>query len=280
MGKKPSWFIGKAMIYLFLSLGAISALFPFYWMVSSSFKVGPDIFAYPPVIFPTRFTMDNFILVWNTIEVPRVMFNTVLVTVSVVVLNLFLSGMVSYALVKLKFPGRNALFIVVLAFMMVPFQLLMVPLFILVNKLGMMSTYWGMILPSCLSSFSIFLLRQAMMGVPDDFIDAAKLDGCNHFYIYYRIVLPLIMPMAVTVMLTNFFWTWNSYVWPMMISAQNDSIQTLQVAIARYRMTQGRESNWGAVMASCTITALPIVIVYLCLQKQYIESTMASGIKG
>ena len=268
----------KTFIYLFLTLGAITALFPFYWMVSSAFKVSNDIFQYPPVFFPKRYSLDSFLYVFRTINVPLVMFNSLFVTVCTVILNLFLSGLVSYALVKLRFPGRNALFILVLAFMMVPFQLLMVPLFILINKLGMMSSYSAMILPSCLSSFSIFLLRQAMISVPDDYIDAAKLDGCSHFYIYFRIVMPLIAPMAVTVALTNFFWTWNSYVWPMMVSAQNDSIQTLQVAIARYRTVN--DSKWGPTMASCVITATPIVIVYLLLQKQYIESTMASGIKG
>lgn len=278
MVSQASRILRKTCIYLFLTLGAITALFPFYWMVSSAFKVSNDIFLYPPVLFPGRFSLDSFLYVFRTINLPLVMFNSAFVTVCTVILNLFLSGMVSYALVKLRFPGRKALFIVVLAFMMVPFQLLMVPLFILVNKLGLMGTYSAMILPSCLSSFSIFLLRQAMMSVPDDFIDAAKLDGCSHFFIFFRIVMPLIVPMAVTVALTNFFWTWNSYVWPMMISAQNDSIQTLQVAIARYRTVN--DSKWGPTMASCVITAMPIVIVYLCLQKQYIESTMASGIKG
>lgn len=270
--------IGNILIYVVLIVGAITALFPFYWMLSSSFKVGNDIFRYPPELIPSRVTLDSYVYVWNTINVPRVMFNTFFVTILTVVLNMLLSGMVSYALVKLRFPGRNALFIIVLGFMMIPFQLLMIPLFIMINDLGMMNTYSAMILPSCLSSFSIFMLRQAMISVPNDYIDAAKMDGCSHFFIYFRIVMPLIAPMAVTVAMTNFFWSWNNYLWPMLVTANNDSLQTLQVAISRYRTLN--DTKWGPTMASCVITALPIVIVYLFLQKRYIESTMASGVKG
>ena len=270
--------VGRILTYAFLIFGAVTALFPFYWMLSSSFKVGNDIFKYPPELIPSRVTFDSYIYVWQTINVPRVLFNTVFVTVLTVVLNMFLSGMVSYALVKLRFPGRNALFIVVLAFMMIPFQLLMIPLFIMINNLGMMNTYSAMILPSCLSSFSIFMLRQAMISVPDDYIEAARIDGCSQFFIYFRIVMPLITPMAVTVAMTNFFWAWNNYLWPMLVTANKDELQTLQVAISRYRTLN--DTKWGPTMASCVITATPIVIAYLFLQRQYIESTMASGVKG
>ena len=270
--------IGRILTYAFLILGAVTALFPFYWMLSSSFKVGNDIFKYPPDIIPTRVTLESYAYVWQTINVPRVLFNTVYVTVMTVVLNMLLSGMVSYALVKLRFPGRNALFIVVLAFMMIPFQLLMIPLFVMINDLGLMNTYAAMILPSCLSSFSIFMLRQAMISVPDDYIEAAKIDGCSHMFIYFRIVMPLIAPMAVTVAMTNFFWAWNNYLWPMLVTANRDSMHTLQVAISRYRTLN--DTKWGPTMASCVITATPIVIAYLFLQKYYIESTMAAGIKG
>ena len=270
--------IGRALTYAFLILGAVTALFPFDWMLSSSFKVGNDIFKYPPDIIPLRVTFDSYVYVWQTINVPRVLFNTVYVTVMTVVLNMLLSGMVSYALVKLRFPGRKALFIVVLAFMMIPFQLLMIPLFVMINDLGLMNTYAAMILPSCLSSFSIFMLRQAMISVPDDYIEAAKIDGCSHLFIYFRIVMPLISPMAVTVAMTNFFWAWNNYLWHMLVTANRDKLQTLQVAISRYRTLN--DTKWGPTMASCVITATPIVIAYLFLQRYYIESTMAAGIKG
>lgn len=270
--------LGRILTYAFLIAGAATALFPFYWMLSSSFKVGNDIFKYPPDIIPLRVTMDSYIYVWNTINVPRVLFNTVFVTIMTVALNLLLSGMVSYALVKLHFPGRKALFIIVLAFMMIPSQMLMIPLFIMINDMGLMGTYSAMILPSCLSSFSIFLLRQSMITVPDDYIDAAKIDGCNHLFIYFRIVMPLIAPMATTVAMTNFFWAWNNYLWPMLVTANRDSMHTLQVAISRYRTLN--DTKWGPTMASCAITAFPIVVAYLFLQRYYIESTIAAGVKG
>lgn len=265
-------------MYIFLTLGAITALFPFYWMLSSSLKVGNDIFKYPPDLIPTRWTLESYKYVFSTINVPRILFNTVYVTLATVVLNLLLSGMVSYALAKLKFPGREALYYVVLAFMMIPFQLLMIPLFVMINKMGLMNTYAAMILPSCLSSFSIFMLRSAMIAIPNDFIEAGRIDGCSHLYIYFRIVMPLIKPTATTVVMTNFFWAWNNYMWPMLVTTNKDSMQTLQVAISRYRTLN--DTKWGPTMASCVITALPIVIAYLFLQRQYIESTMASGVKG
>ncbi|MDR1107205.1 MAG: carbohydrate ABC transporter permease [Treponema sp.] len=204
--------------------------------------------------------------------------NSVIVSVSIVLLNAFFSSLVAYALAKLRFPGKNILFFIVLAFMMIPFQLLMVPLFLQISNLGLIGKYSGIILPSAISSFSIFLLRQALISLPNDYIEAALIDGAHHFRIFFVIIVPMIVPAFVTVMLTNFFWSWNNYVWPMMVSVQHDEIATMQVAIARYRTLQ--DMKWGATMAACTLTASPIVIVYLFMQSQFIESVAQSGLKG
>jgi multiple sugar transport system permease protein len=270
--------VKKGIKYLVLTAGAVIAMFPFYWMLSSSFKIGHEILQYPPIIFPSRLTLEHYLYVFSTLNVPRVFMNSVIVSVSTVLLNAFFSGMVAYALAKLRFPGKNVLFFIVLAFMMVPFQLLMVPLFLQISNLGLIGKYSGIILPSAISSFSIFLLRQALISLPNDYIEAALIDGAHHFNIFFRIIVPMIVPAFVTVMLTNFFWSWNSYVWPMMVSVQHDEIATMQVAIARYRTLQ--DMKWGATMAACTLTAFPIVIVYLFMQSQFIESVAQSGLKG
>ena len=268
----------NVLLYAVLICGAISALFPFYWMLSSSLKMSNEIFVHPPVLVPSKLSLEHYIYVFQTMNVPRSLFNSAFTTIAIVLLNAFLSGMVAYALTKLRFPGRNALFGLVLAFMMIPFQLMLVPLFLLVNNMGLLGTYTAIILPSAISSFSIFLLRQAMMSLPNDYIEAAIIDGSSHFNIFCKIALPMVKPMLMTVMITNYMWAWNNYLWPMMVTVQNDHMQTMQVALNRYRTLN--DNKWGPVMASCTMTALPIVIVYLCLQRQFIESVASSGLKG
>jgi multiple sugar transport system permease protein len=268
----------KTAAYIILTAGAVLAMFPFFWMLSSSFKISREISQYPPVIFPARLTLEHYVYVFSTLNVLRVFMNSVIVSVSTVLLNAFFSGLAAYALAKLRFPGKKILFFIVLAFMMMPFQLLMVPLFLSISSLGLIGTYAGIILPSAVSSFSIFLLRQALISLPNDYIEAALIDGAHHFNIFFRIIVPMIMPALITVMLTNFFWSWNSYIWPMMVSVQHDHIATMQVAIARYRTLQ--DMKWGATMAACTMTAFPIVAVYLLMQTQFIESAAQSGLKG
>jgi multiple sugar transport system permease protein len=270
--------VKRGIKYIILSVGAVIAMFPFFWMLSSSFKTGYDIIRYPPVLFPEKLTLEHYFYVFSTLNVPRVFMNSVIVSVSIVLLNAFFSSLVAYALAKLRFPGKNILFFIVLAFMMIPFQLLMVPLFLQISNLGLIGKYSGIILPSAISSFSIFLLRQALISLPNDYIEAALIDGAHHFRIFFVIIVPMIVPAFVTVMLTNFFWSWNNYVWPMMVSVQHDEIATMQVAIARYRTLQ--DMKWGATMAACTLTASPIVIVYLFMQSQFIESVAQSGLKG
>lgn len=267
----------QIMTYIILFIGLFFALFPFYWMVSSSIKVSWEIMQFPPTIIPQSFTFDHYIYVWNNVNLPRIFFNSIFVAVTSVALNLFFSCMVAYALVKLRFPGRKALFMLIIATMMIPFQLLMIPLFLLMDTYGMLNTYWALILPASTSPFSIFLLRQAFISVPDDFIDAALMDGAHHFKILYVITFPMIIPMAVTVALVNFFWSWNSFLWPVLVLF-SDNMATLPVALARFSSFQS--NIWGAIMAASTITAMPIVILYLFMQRKFIESLAMSGIKG
>lgn len=271
-------FVGKVLMYLVLILGAVSSFFPFYWMISSSFKITNEIMQVPPNIIPTSLVLDNYIYVFSTMNVWQTFLNSLVVSGSTVLLNALFSGMVAYALVKLVFPGRKTLFMLVLAFMMIPGQLMTVPLFLQINNMGLLGTYPAMILPGAVSSFSIFLFRQAMLSVPNDYIDAAKIDGSSHVYIFFRIILPLIVPTLITVVIINFFWSWNSYLWPMMVTVGKDHMATMPVALDRYRTLHA--VRWGATMAGCVLTAAPIMVLYLVLQRQFIESIALSGIKG
>lgn len=264
-------------LYLLLIIGAVISLFPFYWMVSTSLKSSYEMFAWPPTLLPRQITFDAYRYVWETMNVPRAVFNSTVVAVTQVSLNVLLSSLVGYALAKLVFPGKRYLFLVVLALMILPGQLLMIPLFLQVHRLGMLDTYAGLVLPGAITPFTIFLLRQACLGVPDEYIDAAIIDGANHFHILFLIAYPLIKPLLLTAALINFYWNWNGFLWPFLVIV-HDEMATLPVALARYRTFQAQ--RWDAIMAAATVVALPIVLVYLVIQRQFVESLTMSGLRG
>lgn len=268
--------VENTLLYVVLGIGALVSLFPFYWMVTASFKVNSEIIQFPPSLFPQSFSFEHYLYVLDYVDIFRVLLNSTIVAIGVVILNLIFSSLVAYALAKLKFPGKKSLFLLVIALMMIPFQLLMVPLFLLIDQYGLMNTYWAMILPSSVGSFSIFLLRQTFLGFPDDYIDAALMDGANHFRILSTIVMPMAKPMVLTVVLINFYWTWNDFLWPNLVIT-SDTMATLPVSLAKF--TSFMDTRWGAIMAAATFTALPIIILYMIIQKRFIESLTTSGIK-
>jgi multiple sugar transport system permease protein len=264
-------------LYMLLLLGAAISLFPFYWMVATSLKPSNEIFAWPPSLVPSSLTLEGYRYVWNTMDVPRTTLNSVIVAVSQVSLNVFFSSWVAYAFAKLRFPGKRALLMLVMALMILPGQIMMMPLFLLVNSLGLMDTYAGIVLPSAITVFTIFLLRQAFLSVPDEYIDAAIIDGASHFHILFQIAYPMAKPLLLTATVINLYWTWNAFLWPLIIVV-SDEMATLPVALSRYRAFQAQ--RWDAIMAAATVTALPIVLLYLVIQRQFVESLAMSGLKG
>ncbi len=268
---------GQALVYLVLLVGAVISLFPFYWMVSSSLKPSNEILIFPPSLFPSRVTFQAYLYVWSTMDVPRTMFNSVFVSTVQVTLNVFFSSLVAYSLAKLRFPGKGLLFLVVLALMILPGQIMMLPVFLQVNRLGMLDSYAGLILPGAVSSFTIFILRQGFITVPDEYIDAAIIDGARHYYILLRIAYPIIRPLLLTAALINFYWSWNSFLWPFLVIS-HDEMATLPVALARYHGFMS--ARWDAILAAATVVALPIVLLYLAIQRQFVESLAMTGLKG
>lgn len=265
------------LLYLMLLLGAVISLFPFYWMVSSSLKLPSEIFRWPPTLVPTELTTAAYRYVWETTDVPRVVFNSTFVAVLEVGMNIVFSSLVAYAFAKLTFPGKRILFVLMLALMMLPFQIMIIPLFLQFNRLGLIDTYAGLVLPGAVSSFSIFLLTQAFSTVPNDYIDAALIDGANHFGILRRIVVPMVLPLILTTVLINFFWSWNGFLWPYLVIVR-DEMATLPIALARYRTFQAM--RWDAIMAAATLTSLPIVVIYLLIQRKFVDSLTFTGLKG
>lgn len=268
---------GHVLIHVILVVGAVISLFPFYWMVSSSLKPSYEILSFPPTLFPSQVTFQAYLYVWNTMDVPRTMFNSVVVAVTQVSLNVFFSSLVAYSLAKLHFPGKGYLLMVVLALMILPGQIMMLPVFLQVNRLGLLDTYAGLILPGAVGSFTIFILRQAFLSVPDEYIDAAIIDGARHYYILLRIAYPIVKPLLLTAALINFYWAWNSFLWPFLVIS-HDEMATLPVALARYRGFMSQ--RWDAILAAATVVAMPIVLLYLAIQRQFVESLALTGIKG
>ena len=264
-------------LYLLLIIGAIISLFPFYWMVATSLKPSNDIFAWPPVLIPRSLTLAGYRFVWHTMDVPRTTLNSIIVAVSQVSINVFFSSWVAYAFAKLRFPGKRALLMLVMALMILPGQIMMMPLFLLVNSLNLIDTYPGMVLPGAITVFTIFLLRQAFLSVPDDYIDAAIIDGASHFHILFQIAYPIAKPLLLTAVVINVYWTWNAFLWPLIVVV-SDEMATLPVALSRYRTFQAQ--RWDAIMAAATVVALPIVLLYLVIQRQFVESLAMSGLKG
>lgn len=274
--------VEKIAVYLLLAFGAFLAIFPFYWMVSSSLKESFEILQQPPTFWPHTFTISHYAEVLASVGILRAFLNSLIVATGRVVLGLIVATMTGYALAKLEFPGRRVLFGVVLALMMVPGFLWLIPLFLLVEKYGMIDTYWGLIIPGCVNSFSIFLMRQAFLSVPKDYIDAAIVDGAGQFLILRKIAFPMVTAMALTLVLVNAFWSWNDLLWPFIVIV-HDEMSTLPVALARWSrmlMGVGGTTRAGEVMAAATLTALPIMIIFLIFQRRFVESLTMAGLKG
>ena len=274
--------VERIAVYIVLAFGAFLAIFPFYWMISSSLKESYEILQQPPTFWPHTLTISHYVEVLDSVGIARAFLNSVVVAAGRVVLGLVIATMVGYALAKLEFPGKNLLFIVVLALMMIPGFLWLIPLFLLIERYGMIDTYWGLILPGCVNSFSIFLMRQAFLSVPKDYIDAAIVDGAGQLLILRKIAFPMVTPMALTLVLVNAFWSWNDFLWPFIVIV-HDEMSTLPVALARWSrmlMGVGGTTRAGEVMAAATLTALPIMIIFLIFQRRFVESLTMTGLKG
>ena len=266
-----------AITYLLLIAGGLVTLFPFIWMVSTSLKLDRDLFVTPPQLVPNPFAPQNYRTVLDAFPVGRFLFNSVAVALASTALQLVTSAMAAYAFARMRFWGRDALFVVYLATLMVPLQVTIVPLFVEMRYLGFVNTYPGLILPTIASAFGTFLLRQWFLGLPIELEEAAHIDGASQWTIFLRIVLPNSKPALATFGIFAFMASWNSFLWPLVVTSSQD-VMTLPVGLANL---QGRYTTaWNLVMAGATISVIPILAVYIAAQKQVIRSVALSGIKG
>lgn len=269
-------FLLTALRYLVLCLGGLFMIVPFLWMLSTSLKPIGATLSMPPQIIPRQPTLESYQRVAETVPIARMLMNSVIVTAVAVLGQLVTSALSAYAFARMQWRGRDALFLLYLATLMVPSQVTITPLFILMQRLGWVDTYQGLIAPGLVSAFGTFLLRQAMLGVPREYEEAAFLDGGNHWTVFRHVALPMISTSLATLTVFAVMGTWNSFLWPLFIT-RDERLMTLPVGLA---MLHGRyTTEWSMVMAGAVISVVPIIVVYLLAQRAFVRGVALSGLK-
>ncbi len=269
--------LGRAAIYLLLSLGAVGAGLPFFWMLLTSVKTRAEAFRNPPTIFPTSLHPGNYAEAWRAAPFGQYFFNTAIVCLGVVGGVLLTTVLAAYAFARLEFRGKNVIFALFLATMMIPFEVTLIPNYIIVNRLGWYNTYLGLIVPFTANVFSVFLLRQFFASIPQDLYDAAALDGCGHLRTLWNVAAPLARAPLTAIVLFNFLWSWNSLLWPLIVTGK-ESLRPIQLGLSVFVNAEANDPH--LLMAASTFTILPIVVLYFVAQRQFIEGIAASGLKG
>ncbi len=271
---------GRVLAFLILLLGAVSMILPFAWMLSTSLKQANLVYTIPPEWLPRPVDWDNYREIWSASNIVTGITNSTIVSLTVLIMSTFTSTMVAFSFAKLHFPMKNALFVMLLSTMMVPGVVLLVPQFIIYTRIHWIDTLLPLIVPASLCNISnIFFLRQYMTGLPDSYLDAAKIDGCSYFGAYWSIFLPLSKTAIIANAILLFMATWNDYFGPL-IFTHSESLQTIQVAIAMLSSHYEQQTDIPLIMAASLIAVLPVLVVFITCQKYFTDSFAMSGIKG
>lgn len=252
---------------------------PFAWMLSTSLKSQEYILTATPQWIPNPLTFESYTLLSERIDLVRTFFNSIFVAIAGTTGQVLVSSMAAFVFARMQWRGRDTVFVLYLATMMIPSVVLVIPQFILVRSLGWVNTYWALIVPGLFSAFGTFLMRQSFLGLPKDFEEAAFVDGANYFTIFWRIILPLSQPAMATLAVFSFMGLWNAYLWPLFVARQ-ETVMTLPVALAALQGGPRALTEWNLVMAGSVVAVLPILIVYLLAQRWFVQGVVSSGIKG
>lgn len=269
------------IIYFLLAL-IIAAIFsfPVIFMMITSFKPETEVFATPVTILPRDFQgLGNYRRAFDMVPVGRFFFNSTLMAVVDVVFTVFFSALAGYGFAKFHFFGRNLMFLFVLSTMMIPFQILLIPLYVQIKDFGWENSYSGLIIPGILNPFGVFLMRQFCLSLPDELMHAARIDGASEFGIFWRIVLPLLKPAAASLAIIIFLWSWNNFLWPLVV-VQSQDYTTLPVGLTFFAQAFQRQPMWAAAMAVSTVATLPVALLFIFFQRYFAEGMVMSGMKG
>jgi multiple sugar transport system permease protein len=264
-------------LYALLLLGALLALLPMLWMVSASLMPTGEASTFPPHLLPSKATLSHYRDMFTRLSIGRYLFNSAFISIVVTGASLAINSAAGYAFAKLRFRGRDKTFRFLSAGLVLPVQVSMLPLFLLLKNMHLINTYWGVIIPGLASIFGIFLVRQYALSIPDEMLDAARVDGASEFRIFWSIVVPGILPILATLAIWTFLATWNDFMWPLIVLS-DESHYTLPVALANLSGEHVQDTE--LMMAGSVITVIPVMLVFLFLQRYYIQGVMAGSVKG
>ena len=268
--------IGTVLTYTVLIALSVLVLAPVFWVVLSSFKTRAELAERPPSVLPDSFGLDNYTEALSQFDFTVYLRNSVIVTVGATLLTLAINSMAAYGLAKYNFRGRDALFLITLGTIMVPLQVILIPVYQVAAQLGLVNSLWGLIIPPAATPTGVFLLRQYMLTIPDELIEAARIDGAGEFRIFLRIVLPLCSAALAVVTIFSVIWRWNDFLWPLVISQSQDKY-TLPVALAQFNSQEVVPFNY--ILAMSVVSMLPVVIVFLIMQRQIVRGIASTGLR-
>jgi len=268
--------MNRKFIHIILIFCAIWVLLPFFWMLMTALKTNNDALKFPPSLIPEKFMFNNFIEAFKAVNFSRYFLNTLIMTTGTTLLVYLTTVLAAYAFARLRFRGRELIFAIFIAMMMVPMPVYLAPSYVILSRLGWIDTFFALIIPWSVNIFAIFLLRQHFKTLPQELFDAAKIDGLNDLQIIKNIVIPLSIPVLVTIGIFEIISSWNSFLWPL-IATHSDSMRTIQTGLSYF--AQAESTNYPLLCAASTFTTLPLVILYFFVQKQIMESYARSGLK-
>jgi ABC-type glycerol-3-phosphate transport system permease component len=266
------------VLYAILALISLFMILPFVWMLSTSLKLPADIFGYPPKIIPDNATLNNYIYIFQEKNLLRVLLNTIYMSFASTIFSLFFCTLGGYGFAKFNFPAKKILFALLLATMVIPGAVMMVPSFVIMRQFGWVDTFWPLIVPGAANAFGIFFFRQYITSINDELMDAARIDGASEFRIYLSVILPIISPGMISMGLIFFMRSWNDYLGPL-IYLKSPSNHTITLAINSLAGSAGLTA-WGPQMAMSVISLIPLLIIFLIFQRQFVEGITAGAVKG
>ena len=263
-----------ALVYLVLTLGIVPMLFPFVWMVLTSLKPFQEVFSLN--LLPSNPTLANYVQLFSRTLFPRWFLNSTIVAAITVASVLFFDSLVGYTLAKLPFPGKNVVFVLILSTLFVPTEMLVLPWYQMSAQYGWLDTYWGVIFPGIMTAFGVFLMRQAFATLPDELLDAGRIDGLSEFGIFLRVALPLVKPSLAALAILTFIGNWNAYLWPLIVSESRE-MYTLPVGLSLFSGEVG--AQWNLITAGSAVAVIPMMIVFIIFQRHILEGVVRSGLK-
>lgn len=270
--------ISMLISYFFLISMTVITIVPFLWSVTTALKgQNEPIYTFPPSFIPENPTFNNFITVWNTIPIPRYLWNSTIITFWGVILPLIFCSLAAFPLARMNFKGKNLVFMIIIATMMIPGEVTMIPIYLILDRLNLMGTYTGVILPGAVSAFGIFLMRQAFLGIPREIDESAIIDGASPWQVWWHILIPMVTPMLATLAILNFIGSWNSFLWPLLILQEPE---TYPLTVGLYYLKGAFVTDTRLVSAGAVIALIPILIVFVALQKYFIKGAYSSAVKG